>query len=231
MEKRSFYAPDIDISALAHAMADSFSRDGYQTQVMPTANGGATIQARKEDTLRKIAGMSSALTVNIAFEGDYVGVEVGGAKWADKGAAGAVGALIFFPVLITAGVGAYQQSQLQSKAWQFIDQYIKSNSTFGGSAMGAQTIPPFPGQQPMQPVPGAGQPASPPPLNMGRGTSTASTTGQASAGTCTQCGHAIPPGARFCGECGTPVARTCKSCQHVLPPNAKFCDNCGNPVG
>lgn len=227
MEKRSFYAPDIDIPTLAQALAEIFSRDGHQTQVMPVANGGVMVQARKEDTLRKLAGMSSALTVNMMFEGDYISVEIGGAKWADKGAAGAVGAFIFFPVLITAGVGAYQQSQLQSKAWQFIEQYVRTNSAFGGSSMAAPVVPPFPAQQPIHP---AGHAASPPPLNMGQGGRAAPSAGAAPSGVCTQCGQPLQAGAKFCGECGAPVARTCRNCQQVLQPNARFCGNCGTPV-
>jgi len=230
MEKRSFYAPDIDIQNLARALMDWYTRDGYQTQMMPSANGGASVQARKEDTLRKLAGMSSAVTTNMMFEGDYLSVEIGGAKWADKGAAGAVGALIFFPVLITAGVGAYQQSQLQNKTWQFIDQFIKTNSAFGGSAMGAPTVPPFPSQQPIQPQYGR-QAAPPPPLNMGQGGGGQAAAGAAPSGACSQCGQTLPSGAKFCNGCGAPVGKTCRNCQHTLQSNARFCDNCGTPVG
>ncbi|MGA2148799.1 MAG: hypothetical protein ABSH49_27980, partial [Bryobacteraceae bacterium] len=95
MERRTFHGPDIDIPALAQALADKFSHDGYETQTLQTPNG-LTVQIRKEEMLRKIAGMSSALTVVMAMEGEYVAVEIGGAKWADKGVAAGVGAIIFF---------------------------------------------------------------------------------------------------------------------------------------
>ena len=84
-EKRTFYGPDIDLPALARGLSDHFSFDGYQTQIMPVANGGFMVQAHKEDTFRKIAGMSSALTVVLQMEGEYLAVESGGAKWAELG--------------------------------------------------------------------------------------------------------------------------------------------------
>ena len=48
---------------------------------------------------------------------------------------------------------------------------------------------------------------------------------------CAQCGEANRDGARFCAECGAPLARRCASCQAELRPAAKFCDECGTPVG
>jgi len=49
--------------------------------------------------------------------------------------------------------------------------------------------------------------------------------------TCTACGHANRPGAKFCEECATPLARRCASCGSELRPTAKFCDECGEQVG
>jgi hypothetical protein len=253
-ERRTFYGPDIDIPSLAQALADNFLREGYQTQVVPVSATGLMVQARKEDTLRKIAGMSSALSAVLDLEGEYVSVEMGGAKWADKGVAAGVGAIIFFPALITAGVGAYQQSQLTSKAWQFVEQFIRAHSAFGGSAMpggGLGAIPQTPQfqqsyqqphyqqppyQQPFQPpggmMPGAGQPmpmrgpgGPPAPINMGAGPQ-APTAGVV----CASCNQVMPPGSKFCMACGAPASKTCFTCGAEVQPSARFCNNCGTPV-
>jgi hypothetical protein len=51
--------------------------------------------------------------------------------------------------------------------------------------------------------------------------------------TCVQCHAAMPPGAKFCGECGTPVAKAqlnCTSCGTLLH-GAKFCPECGHAAG
>ena len=46
---------------------------------------------------------------------------------------------------------------------------------------------------------------------------------------CAACGTALQPGAKFCGECGTPVASSCRNCGTELAPSLKFCPECGTP--
>jgi class 3 adenylate cyclase/tetratricopeptide (TPR) repeat protein len=47
---------------------------------------------------------------------------------------------------------------------------------------------------------------------------------------CSQCQHVNPAGAKFCLECGAPLARACGHCGRQLPPAAKFCPECGQPA-
>src|SRR6266478_1186093 len=44
---------------------------------------------------------------------------------------------------------------------------------------------------------------------------------------CTSCGRANRPGARFCGGCGKPLAPRCPACGTECEPGAQFCDACG----
>src|SRR3989454_5096390 len=44
---------------------------------------------------------------------------------------------------------------------------------------------------------------------------------------CTTCGRANRPGARFCGSCGKPLAPRCPACGTECEPGAQFCDACG----
>ncbi len=44
---------------------------------------------------------------------------------------------------------------------------------------------------------------------------------------CPKCQHPNPADAKFCLECGTPVARRCPVCTVDAPPTAKFCPECG----
>ncbi len=48
-------------------------------------------------------------------------------------------------------------------------------------------------------------------------------------GFCTECGGAVPEGAKFCPNCGAKQAgpAVCSGCGRPLPPDAKFCPNCG----
>jgi class 3 adenylate cyclase/tetratricopeptide (TPR) repeat protein len=45
---------------------------------------------------------------------------------------------------------------------------------------------------------------------------------------CSRCSSPNPDGAKFCSECGTPLARVCPSCGH--PASGKFCNECGTPL-
>jgi class 3 adenylate cyclase/tetratricopeptide (TPR) repeat protein len=48
---------------------------------------------------------------------------------------------------------------------------------------------------------------------------------------CPRCQHANEAGAKFCEECGAPLARTCANCGRPLSPTAKFCPECAHPAG
>jgi VWFA-related protein len=57
------------------------------------------------------------------------------------------------------------------------------------------------------------------------------------AATCSACGEALRPGARFCRACGTPQAlrdapraMVCANCGAALRPGARFCAKCGQRV-
>lgn len=51
---------------------------------------------------------------------------------------------------------------------------------------------------------------------------------------CPNCGTALPEEAKFCAECGTPVAKPhpthCPNCGVKLPDGAKFCVECGTKI-
>ncbi len=44
---------------------------------------------------------------------------------------------------------------------------------------------------------------------------------------CTACGAPNRAGAKFCSECGAPLAAACPTCGAPLDPDAKFCAECG----
>lgn len=47
---------------------------------------------------------------------------------------------------------------------------------------------------------------------------------------CPSCGAENAEKAKFCNECGTPMARICGSCGERNAPQAKFCNECGTPL-
>jgi class 3 adenylate cyclase/tetratricopeptide (TPR) repeat protein len=47
---------------------------------------------------------------------------------------------------------------------------------------------------------------------------------------CPTCQTANAANARFCQNCGQPLARICANCGAINPPNARFCNQCGTPL-
>lgn len=47
---------------------------------------------------------------------------------------------------------------------------------------------------------------------------------------CPSCGASVSATAKFCSECGSPLARKCASCGTELKPGMKFCPECGAKV-
>ena len=47
---------------------------------------------------------------------------------------------------------------------------------------------------------------------------------------CPGCGSTLPATAKFCLECGSPIARKCPNCGNELPTGAKFCLECGQKL-
>jgi class 3 adenylate cyclase/tetratricopeptide (TPR) repeat protein len=47
---------------------------------------------------------------------------------------------------------------------------------------------------------------------------------------CRKCQHFNRAEAKFCEDCGAPLAGTCANCGHELSPTAKFCPECGRPA-
>jgi class 3 adenylate cyclase/tetratricopeptide (TPR) repeat protein len=48
--------------------------------------------------------------------------------------------------------------------------------------------------------------------------------------TCPACNSENPPGKRFCGDCGSPLAVACPACGAENPPDKRFCGDCGAPL-
>jgi class 3 adenylate cyclase/tetratricopeptide (TPR) repeat protein len=48
---------------------------------------------------------------------------------------------------------------------------------------------------------------------------------------CPSCASENDPGAKFCNECGTPLAAPCPTCGATNKPGAKFCNECGTQLG
>ncbi|MEW6171493.1 MAG: hypothetical protein AB1510_00275 [Bacillota bacterium] len=117
------YRTKIEIGHLGRAVEAWFHRREYETQLLEDGRS-VVMQAKKGGTLASVAGMAYALTVWLRQREDGIEVETGSGRWLDKAAVGAVGWLAFFPLAITAGIGAYNQSKISEELLTFLEHYV-----------------------------------------------------------------------------------------------------------
>lgn len=103
-----------------------------ETQVfMPDPNGSVcTLQARvRGGGFKQFLGLDKAITVrfHILPNKSSINVEIGEAKWGDKGIAMTVGMFVIaWPLAVTSAIGIYQQKQLPQKIVKMIQEYLNA---------------------------------------------------------------------------------------------------------
>jgi len=128
-EKRTYSTDSSTTVACMNALQSYLIQDDFKCQQMPTEDGGVLLQIEKKGGWRKLTGNSTGL--NITFhqkDKNQMEVEIGAGSWLDKAGAGAVGAIIFTPLLITSVVGAVKQSKMSGKIFKYIENYLGSVS-------------------------------------------------------------------------------------------------------
>jgi len=196
-EQRVYSSPNIDINDLGQKITDHFKLDEYETQVFKAPNEGIIVQLRKKGSWRTALGMSTALTITLTKQEDNLTVDIGAAKWGDKAAVGAAGALIFFPALITAAYGAWKQSQLPEQVFGIVEQQIQStqgtvkkdNTSSNTQPNAIDNMIPCPSCKQVIKFDSKFCPDCGAPLNL----------------KCPSCGTNINAGSKFCANCGSKI--------------------------
>ncbi len=120
---REYELPGGDPRLLAEHLHQWFLAGGYQTQVLEQ-EGSIIVQGQKSAGLRKWVGMGQAATVILEPTAAGLKASVGGGKWLEQGAAIAVSMVVLWPLLITGGLGMFQQKALMDTLWQQIEQFV-----------------------------------------------------------------------------------------------------------
>ena len=184
------------------------------------ASDGYLVQAKESSNWKNLAGLGKALQVQIMPSGDNdVIVNIGIGKWADKVGAAGVGAILFAPLLITAGVGAYMQNKLPSEVFECIERFIVAG---GRSVRRNLSIERTDGTKTRCPSCGAMNP---------KGTKFCSGCGGKLVATCPSCSKDVELGKKFCPHCGSAMTERktnkCPSCGADVEDGRKFCSECG----
>ena len=123
METRIYQTRDLDLQSIAQALVQEYQAEGFEAQQFGDSNQ-VVVQLKKESTLRSITGFDKALGISLQRSGDATLVQVGAQDWVDQIAVGAVG-LVFYPLLITAAVGAVQQRNVVHDVLDSIDRLVR----------------------------------------------------------------------------------------------------------
>lgn len=78
---------------------------------------------------KQFVGMDKAITIRFICEKDReVSMEIGEAKWVDKGVVMAVSMFVLAPLAITSGIGMYKQHKLPEKIRLAADEYMDAEA-------------------------------------------------------------------------------------------------------
>ena len=210
--------PNMPVQAVA-SHVDQYLQSTQGLQVQGASHGEeCVLQCRQEkDGWKTVTGMRLATTVQMnRTDPNTLSVTIGISEWSDKIGAGVAGMLLFWPLAVTAGIGAYKQKKLPEDIFRCIENFLLSNQ--GPSAKTApQHSHNASGFAPGQQAPAESlQPLETP---------------QTPALICPNCQTVCAPGSRFCNLCGTPLTKkTCPDCGSDIIPGSKFCAHCGKPL-
>jgi len=101
--------------------------EGFQYQKHSTQDGGTLLQIKKSAGWKKFVGMDTALNILFHNVDDTVNVEIGAGRWADKAAVGAVSMVVFAPLLVTAGIGAWQQAKMPERIFEHVATFLSQH--------------------------------------------------------------------------------------------------------
>ncbi len=154
MEALFYQTQDLDLPAIAQALALEYQAKGYEAQQFGDMNN-VTVQLRQESTLRTITGLNKALAISLQRIQGGTFVRVGAQDWVDQLVVGAVGLVPpFHPLLITAAIGALLQNNALQEVLRSIDYQVRRQQPQVQVSMPPSTLwtpPAYPGMPPATP--------------------------------------------------------------------------------
>lgn len=93
---------------------------------------------------KSFIGLDKAITVKVKIENNYIIIELGEAKWIDKGIKENVAeilSMIVFPLTITSSIGTYKQDKLPETIKETADNYMEEDGEFVVESVSSQNEP------------------------------------------------------------------------------------------
>ena len=95
------------------------------------------LQIKKRGAWRDFVGMSTSLNIAFSQSDNVLTVEIGAGKWLDKAIAGTVSIFVLWPLAVTAGFGAWEQTRMPEKIFSYVSSRLAAGGLFD---YGAQPI-------------------------------------------------------------------------------------------
>jgi hypothetical protein len=128
-QTKSFHCPQNLRNQLISSIESWLTGENFNVQKLKIEEDNSTLlQVEKKGGWRRFVGMSTALNIIFRQETDYLNVEIGAGRWIDKGVVGAVSLVVLWPLAVTAGVGAWQQSKMPERVYSHIHDFLATHS-------------------------------------------------------------------------------------------------------
>ncbi|MDO5518679.1 MAG: zinc ribbon domain-containing protein, partial [Clostridium sp.] len=186
-----------------------------------STEAGFLVQARETDDWKNIAGLGVATHVQIIPSGNTVTISIGAGKWLDKAGVATIGMIVFSPLILTAAIGAYNQTKLPDEIFTYIEQFLMSGGQTASVSLSkahalnkdevqcskCHTLNPKANKFCLECGSKLGTP-------------------------CSKCGETLPENVKFCPQCGSPIQKLteCPECHAPVSENQNFCFQCGKPL-
>ncbi len=135
-QSKSFPCPSSRFSELIPSTQSWFAEEGFKCQKLQTEDGGTLLQIEKVGGWRKFVGMSTALNIVFHQVENTVNVEIGAGRWIDKAATGTIGFFILWPLVVIAGIGAWQQLKMPERVFEYIATFLSPYTHCNDNAHG-----------------------------------------------------------------------------------------------
>ena len=100
---------------------------GFDCQQLALERRGILLQIKKRGAWRDFVGMSTSLNIAFRQSRDVLTVEIGAGKWLDKAIAGTVSIFVLWPLAVTAGLGAWEQTRMPEKIFGYISSRLTAS--------------------------------------------------------------------------------------------------------
>lgn len=117
---RRYSCPSTDVPGIIAEVKTWLDSLNFDSQEMLTEARSTLLQIKKRGGWRNFVGMATSLNIVFHSSADTLTVEIGAGKWIDKAAVGTVSMFVLWPLAVTAGVGAWEQSKLPDKIFDHI---------------------------------------------------------------------------------------------------------------